>query len=130
MIGKQEEIKLNDFSIKVENDFATVAVSTLTNDPINNSQNMLLTAVGLADTADARYNEDETSLTDPGTGPIECEVIKAKISIKTNRKNLKVWSVDAEGFLTGTIPSTYEDGVFKFEIGNEFESIYYLIQEQ
>lgn len=130
MVGKQGEIKLNDFTIVVENDFATVAVSTLTGDPINNSLNMLLTAVGLADTADAKYNEDETSLIDPGTGPIECEVIRAKISIRTNRKNLKVWSVDAEGFFTGEIPSIYEGGVFKFEIGNEFESIYYLIQEQ
>lgn len=84
----------------------------------------------MADTADSKYNEDGTTLIDPGTGPIECEVIKANISIKTNRKNLKVWSVDAEGFLTGVIPSTYEKGIFKFEIGNEYESIYYLIQEQ
>jgi hypothetical protein len=130
MVGKQNEIKLNDFSIIVDNEFATVAISTLTHDPVNNSQNMLLTAVGLADTADSKYNDDGTALIDPGMGPIECEVIKAKISIETNRRNLKVWSVDAEGFFTGVIPSTYEGGNFQFEIGNEFESIYYLIQEQ
>lgn len=130
MVGKQGDIKLNDLTIKAENEFATIAISTLTHDPINNSQNMLLTAVGICDTADSVYNEDGTALLDPGTGPIECEVIKAQISIKSNRKNLKVWSVDAEGFLTGVMPSTYENGIFQFQIGDEFESIYYLIQEQ
>jgi hypothetical protein len=130
MVGKQDEIKLNDLTIKAETEFATIAISTLTKDPINNSQNLLLTAVGLADNAGSKYNEDETALLDSGTGPIECEVIKARISIRTNRKDLKVWSVDDEGFLTGTIPSSYENGVFSFGIGNEFESIYYLIQEQ
>ena len=58
------------------------------------------------------------------------EVIEAEIRIKTECKNLKVWSVDNEGFFKGTIPSEYKDGVLKFSIGKEFESMYYLIQEQ
>ena len=58
------------------------------------------------------------------------EVIKAQISIKTNKKHLRVWSVDNEGFLTGVIPGEYEDGEFRFTIGKEFAQIHYLVQEQ
>ncbi len=130
MLGKQGQISLNDFLIEVLSDFATIAMSTLTDEPISNSRNILLTAVGIADIADAKYNEDRTSLIDSGIGPIECEVVKAKVSIETSRKNLRVWSVDDEGFFIGIIPSSYNEGSFQFEIGNEFESIYYLIQDQ
>ena len=58
------------------------------------------------------------------------EVIEAEITIKTDRNNLIVWSVDNEGYFIGVMPSEYKDGVFKFSIGKEFESMYYLIQEQ
>ena len=65
-----------------------------------------------------------------GKAPILIEVIEAEIAIKTDKKNMRVWSVDAEGFYTGLMPTTYEDGVLKFTIGKEFESMYYLVQEQ
>ena len=58
------------------------------------------------------------------------DVIEAEISIKTDQKNLKVWSVDNEGFFTGIIPAEYKDGIFKFSIGQEFSSMYYMIQAQ
>ena len=58
------------------------------------------------------------------------EVIDAEIAIKTPYKNMRVWSVDPEGYYTGLMPTTYEDGVLKFTIGKEFESMYYLVQEQ
>lgn len=130
MTGAQGEIALTDVSITVENDFATVALSSLTSKPISCSENILLTAVGRADNAGSVYNEDHTTLLDSGRSPVECEVIRARISIRTNIQPVRIWSVDDEGYLTGVIPSDYEDGVLTFEIGNEHESIYYLIQKQ
>lgn len=38
-------------------------------------------------------------------------------------------SVNPQGVITGYIPSEYKEGVFSFEIGKEFQSIYYLIQD-
>ena len=43
---------------------------------------------------------------------------------------MRIWSVDDEGYLTGIIPSEYNNGILEFEIGNMHESIYYLIQKQ
>lgn len=125
-----ERFALTDVTVKAENNYATIALSSLTDDDINHSGNILLTAVGKADNANAVYNNSHTVLLQEGTAPVMIEVIEAEISIKTDRRNLKVWSVDNEGFYTGVMPAEYKDGVFKFTIGKEFESMYYLIQEQ
>ena len=122
--------ELNDVMIKAKNNYATIALSSLTDDNINHSSNMLLTAVGKADNTNSVYNNNHTVLLKEGTAPIMIEVIEAEVAIKTDRKSLKVWSVDNEGFFIGVMPAEYKDGVFKFSIGKEFESMYYLIQEQ
>ncbi|MDD4192442.1 MAG: hypothetical protein PHI28_14005, partial [Mangrovibacterium sp.] len=106
-----------------------VAISSLTDEPVKNSGNMLLTAVGRADNTDSKYNEDRTQQLDPGHGPILIEVIEATIEIKTEKKNLRVMSINPQGMITGYMPSEYKDGVFRFTIGEEFQSMYYLIQE-
>ncbi|MCL1854837.1 MAG: hypothetical protein FWF86_03810 [Clostridia bacterium] len=121
---------LNGMDISVDNDFATLAVSSISDKPIASSDNLLLTAVGRADNKDAVYQEGHTRQADCGTGPIMAEVIRAKISMETCHANLRIWSVDNEGFYTGAVPFHYEDGRIIFEIGGEYASIYYLIQAQ
>ena len=44
--SKEGEISLNDVRFNVKTDFATVAISSLTDEPIRSSDNLLLTAVG------------------------------------------------------------------------------------
>ncbi|MDD4193358.1 MAG: hypothetical protein PHI28_18625 [Mangrovibacterium sp.] len=51
------------------------------------------------------------------------------IELKTSKDNLRVMSVNPQGFITGYMPSEYKDGVFRFEIGKNFQSMYYLTQE-
>lgn len=128
-VGKEDKIELNDLKADIKTDFATVAISSLTDEPINNSSNMLLTAVGRAENSNSVYNDDHTQVLDVGHGPILVEVIEATIEIKTNKKNLRVMSINPQGMITGYMPSSYKDGVFQFEIGKEFQSMYYLIQE-
>jgi hypothetical protein len=122
--------QLDGVEISVKNDFATVALSSISDKPISSSDNMLLTTVGRADNKGVVYHENHTRQADCGTGPIMVEVIRAKIRIKTSVESLRIWSVDNEGFYTGAIPFTYEDGCIAFETGGEFASIYYLIQAQ
>ena len=125
-----EDFQLTDVSIKAKNNYATIAISSLTDEDITNSNNLFITAVGKADNTDSVYNNDHTTLLKEGKAPILIEVIEAEIAIKTPYKNMRVWSVDPEGYYTGLMPTTYEDGVLKFTIGKEFESMYYLVQEQ
>ncbi len=129
LVGKEGDIALNDVKINVQTDFATVAISSLTDDPISASGNMLLTAVGRADNTNSKYNEDRNVQLDSGHGPIQVEIIDAVFEIKTDKKDLRVMAINPQGSVTGYMPSEYNDGVFKFKIGEEFQSMYYLIQE-
>ena len=119
--------EVTDFAVDCKTDFACITLSSLTNDPINHSNNMLLTAVGRARNHGAQF--DGEKMIDAGTGPIEIECIRSEIEIKTDRKYLEVWSVDSEGFYSGRLDSVIEDGVLKFVIGEEFACMYYLIVE-
>jgi len=127
-VGHEGTIQLTDVALEVKTDFATVAISSLTDEPINNSSNMLLTAVGRAENTNFAYNGAHTQVLDVGTGPVLVEVIEATVTIKTGKKNLRVMSINPQGAVTGYMPSEYRDGVFRFEIGSEFQSMYYLIQ--
>jgi hypothetical protein len=128
-IGKDGKRSLSDLTVNVKTEFAALAISSLTSEPIKHSANMLLTAVGRADNTDSKYNANRTQQMDPGHGPILIEVIEATIEIKTDKKKLRVMSVNPQGFINGYIPSKYKDEVFSFEIGKEYQSMYYLIQE-
>ena len=92
------------------------------------SGNMLLTAVGRAENTNMKYNEERNQVLDVGHGPILIEVIEAVIEIETDQTDLRVMSINPQGMITGYMPSEYKDGVFRFEIGKEFQSMYYLIQ--
>ncbi len=61
-------------------------------------------------------------------GPIQVEVIIVTIEIETDKTDLRVMAINPQGFITGYIPSEYKDGIFRFEIGQEYQSMYYLTQ--
>ena len=67
-----------------------------------------------------------------GKPPIMAEVITATIHLETEHgEAMKVWGVNAEGFYSGNIPTTYEDGVLSFTVGDEENpACYYLIVKE
>ncbi|MBP1990338.1 hypothetical protein [Paenibacillus eucommiae] len=129
-IGEAGAIELDGLVIEAETDFATIAISSLTDEPLQASGNMLLTAVGRADNMDAQYNEDHTVELQPGHPPVVIEVTQARIRLHTDQQVMRVWAVNPEGFFTGEVPSAWKDGVLSFEIGGTHSSMYYLIQKQ
>ena len=106
-------------------DFAVIALSSLSNDPISVADNMLLTTIGRAHNTDQVYDGDK--MIDYGKPPIMSEVINATITIATERTDLKVWGVNAEGFYVGQVPAKFEDGSMTFTVGEKFPASYYLI---
>lgn len=126
----EKEVTLMYMSVTVTNDFAVIAVSSLTSADITESDNLLLTTVGRSENTGMRFNEDHTMMVDAGKPPILIEVIEAEIKIRTVVKTHRVWSVNAEGFFAGVVTSTWEDGVLSFKTGEHFPSMYYLIQAE
>ncbi|MBR7165862.1 MAG: hypothetical protein IKD18_06240 [Clostridia bacterium] len=122
-------IKLQGLSVDCRTDFAVIALSSLTDDPIEHSQSMLLSTIGRARNTGAQF--DGEKMLELGHAPITAEVIDATISLKTSRGDkLKVWGVNAEGFYAGQLPTTYENGILTFRVGDEDNPApYYLIVE-
>ena len=124
-IGANKTLKTESIKVKCKTDFAVIAVSSLTDAPISETDNMIITAVGrVSNTDEVRENG---LLVDIGKTPIMAEVIEADVEIECSTDNMLVCGITAEGYYTGTVPSTYEDGKLKFKIGDKFPSIYYHI---
>ncbi|MBQ7566624.1 MAG: hypothetical protein IJT18_05850 [Oscillospiraceae bacterium] len=121
-------VDLDGVTVNANTDFGVIAISSLTDDPICHSDNMLLTAVGRARNTDMQF--DGEKLIDYGHPPVLIEVIDAEIRIKTDRPNLFVWGINSDGYYVGRLDSVYEDGELKFHIGPHFPAQYYLIMEE
>lgn len=124
-LGKNGERSLSGMKVECKTDFATIALSSLTDDGISSSDNMLLTTVGRAQNTDCKFEGD--LMLDIGKAPVQIEVIEADIEIETSVENLRIWAISAEGYYIGNVPSKYEDGKFMFSVGGESQSMYYLI---
>lgn len=125
-----KDIHANGMSVDCYTDFGVIALSSLSDTPIESSDNMLLSAIGRARNTGAQFDGDK--MIDVGHAPIMSEVIHASIRLKTNvGDKLRVWGVNSEGFYAGQVPTTYEGGILSFEIGDELNpSIYYLIVKE
>ncbi len=132
-----KSIRLRGLELEVQTDFAVIALSSLTDDSLEQSPSILLTAIGRCDNTDAAYNPEHTLLdpTSPqpfGRPPVLIEPIQAKIHLQTVRPNLKVLVISQHGELVTKLPVKYEDGVLTFEIGPQPawnpSTIYYLIR--
>jgi hypothetical protein len=117
-------------SVDSYTDFGVIALSSLTDEPIEKSTNMLLSAIGRARNTGAQFDGDK--MIDVGHAPIMAEVIHANVKLKTEHgEKLRVWGVNAEGFYSGMLPTTYEDGWLKFHIGDvQNPACYYLIVKE
>lgn len=125
---KNGKLNLDGVNIDCKTDFATIALSSLSDEDICSSDNILLTAVGRAHNTDSKF-EGELML-DIGKPPVLIEVIEADIEIETNVEGLKVWAISAEGYYIGTAPAVYEDNKLKFTIGTDTRTMYYLIVKE
>lgn len=113
------------FKVECHTDFAVVALSSLSDAPIEKTDNMMLTTIGRACNTGSVRSGDE--ILDQGHAPILSEVISATISIRTERTDLKCWAVNPEGYYIGEIPATFEEGWMRFTVGEKFTASYYLI---
>ena len=127
-LGESGTVSLDGMSVDCKTDFAVIALSSLTDAPIAESDNILLTTVGRARNTDAAFDGD--MLVDYGRSPVTVEVIETQIAIRTECEGLQVWAVSAEGLYIGKVPTTYENGVLTMTLGETAQSMYYLIVKE
>jgi hypothetical protein len=123
--GAMAGTEVSGMKVVSKTDFAVIALSSLTDEPIEKSDNLLLSTIGRARNTDQVYDGDK--LVDIGKPPILAEVIEAEITIATQRTDLQVWGVNAEGFYVGRVPAKFENGEMRFTVGKTLPACYYLI---
>lgn len=125
-------VEMNGLIISVENDFGVVALSSLTDDPIERSPSILLTAIGRCENSHALYTPDRSRLLKAGDAPMLIEVVEATVKLRTDRPHMQVMVISEHGELARKLPTTYQDGVLSFEIGRQPEwvpsSMVYLLR--
>jgi hypothetical protein len=122
-LGEQDEISLDGLILKVKTPFATIALSSLTKDPIKESDNLLLTTVGQA----KNTNQGANFLEQVGCGPILIEPIEVEVRLTTKFSDLRIYSLDTDSYCSGKLKPVYQDGVLSFTMGKRFPSMYYLV---
>ena len=100
-------------------------MSSLTDEALDKTDNILLTAVGRAQNTDAKFYKEY--MLDIGKPPVLIENIEAEIEIDTVHPDLQVWAISPEGYYIGTVPTSYENGKLTLRIGEVSQSMYYLI---
>ena len=122
------EIKISGMEVDCYTDFGVIAVSSLNDLPIAQSDHILLSTIGRARNTGAQF--DGEKLIDFGHAPIVSEVIEADIAIRTDKPTMRVWGVNSDGYYVGMLDAVYEDGWLRFHTGDKFAAQYYLIMEE
>ena len=128
-LGAVGEIELKGVKIRCRNAYAAIIMSSLSDAPITESDNILLTVIGNCDNTDAQYNDDHTIQYSKGHGPIEAEVIEAEIEIENNTGIFRVDAIGDSGMQVGSAFPVTENGKIMFKTGGDFPSVHYLIQK-
>jgi hypothetical protein len=108
--------------------FATIAASSLNDQPLAQSDHILLTAVGRAENTDFSYNLLRNQRISSGVGPILIDPVRARISLRTTQRELQVIPIAADGSQGKPLATSYADGILAFEIGPESKTIYYTLE--
>jgi hypothetical protein len=131
-LGEQGKIELKGLELEVRTDYAVVALGSLTDQPLEDSPTILLTAVGRCQNSAVEFSEDGSRMLHPGKHPMLIEPIEATIRLRTHRAGLKVFVISEHGELVCQLPVEYVNGVLSFQIGEQPEyhpsTMYYLIR--
>jgi hypothetical protein len=117
--------EVRGMKVKAATDWGVIALSSLTDAPIEESDYMLLSTIGRARNTGAEFDGDK--MLELGAAPILSEVIRATITLKTARKDLAVWGIGPEGYPVGKLNVKYEENAMTFTVGDKWPASYYLI---
>ena len=120
-------MQTRDMTVDCSSLFATVALSSLSDAPIRDSESLLLAAVGRAENTGFQYNFTRKKRLGSGSGPILIDPIRATVSIVTARPDLRVHALAPDGSRSSEVPASYTDGRLTFDIGPEAKTMYYEI---
>lgn len=121
-------VTLGPVTIRMEptgRNWAALTLTAMDGKPVEESERLLLVAVGKVENTDMGWNEEHTSVgRNWGTGPTRCEGIPAQITLRT-KVDLEVYALDGRGFRTQALRGERTDDALTFTIGPQWQTIWY-----
>jgi hypothetical protein len=96
-LGAAGQIALSDVRLSIGTPFAVVAVSSLDGQPIERSRHLLVTAVGRVENTGMVFNLTRTQLKNGGSGPVVCEPVIGRATIRTRERSFQVYAIAPDG---------------------------------
>jgi hypothetical protein len=127
---KDNNKTLKNISVTAENEFCSIIVTSLNEEPISGTQSLLLVATARSANQDMTWNEDRTSLSDWGSAPTVIEPVRANVTVRNIKpaENAEAIPLDGAGKRIGrSIRARMLDNGFEIPIG-EVATPWYLVR--
>ncbi len=120
-------IKLPNFHVSATNPFVCVALTSLDGHPVEQSADILVTAVARSENSGMVYNRSRGILRNSGTSPILMERVQGKLSFPLKgKKHFRIFTLNNQGQRTQIPISTAKDWVeVSLEKAHLFEIVFY-----
>ena len=110
---------------KATNRWAAVGVAALDGKSLAASARILVVAVGRVENSNMEWREGRTSLRRWGKAPTVAEGITATIVLP---RRARITALDGTGTPMQPVPVPSVDGRFRFDIGPQYQTLYYAVQ--
>ncbi len=113
-----------------EPNYGTLVLTAIDDQPITDSNRLLLLASSGAENTDMKWNADRTSVGDQwGTGPTRVNLVPAKLKISLG-SSFEVHALDGSGKRISQVEAEFRDGKLIFETGSPHPTIWFeLVKE-
>ncbi len=122
------EWKTRDCVMKISTPVATVALSSLTDEPLRRSGKLLLTAVARAQNTGTSFNLARNRIVAPGRAPVLAQPVTGTIRFQTNRAALTLYPIRVDGTRAAPVPIPVQRGEATLELRAEYQTIFYEIE--
>jgi hypothetical protein len=130
--GRTTKLAGAEFAVQANpHRFAVLTLNAADGQPVAQSKRLLLAAVGDVENMGMGWNTDHTSVgTRWGSAPTICEGIIAKVTLATTAKAARIHVLDGTGARAGEVPATLAAGQLTFDIGPQFQTLWYEISAE
>lgn len=124
-------ITLDSVELTVENSYAVMTVTSLTDSDIEDSERILLTAIGRGQNFAQLMSEEGTTILKPGRAPIMVEQITGDVSLKlSSPAAYTVYSLHSDGSRKTELHTAAEGNGISFKITDAAESMHFEIVKE
>jgi hypothetical protein len=114
-----------DCNFDISTPYATVVLSSLTNQPIHASNHLLLTAVARAENFGMSFDLGQSRVVNQGKAPVFAEPVVGTLRFKTTAAHLSAWTLGSNGIRETEIPLYVHGGEATLPLKASDETLFY-----